>query len=405
MDSSLKISRAVTRLAYTLPFYGSCLMQSPIKELNEVGTIATDGRSVFYKDEFIQGLTEPETAGCLIHESLHIIFRHCGVLKNHDPKLANVAMDWVINHIIDQIRDNLVALPDGILRDPTGETHGWAWEEVYKFIENVKQNEEDPWKGTPNEGQSNKPLTPQQVETIKKQVENAEDHVTPSTLSPAEEKENEERVNDMVVKASQVDEASGKGSMPGEIGRVIDEIRTPKINWREELMTLVKAPYPEDYTFQRPNRKQIGNDLYLPTLNGEKAGEIVIALDTSGSVLDTEIQAFVGEVNTIINDIKPEKVWLMSADYAVAKVEEYDSNQWFSYEDFKAFGGGGTSFKPVFEHVVNENLNPDQLIYFSDMAVYSSDFPKDTPDYPVIFVSTRKNASAPFGQIVYIDLD
>ena len=142
----------------------------------------------------------------------------------------------------------------------------------------------------------------------------------------------------------------------------------------------------------------------MPSLDGVQVGELVIAFDSSGSVSESETRAFVGEVNTIINDLKPSKVYLMSADSSVANVEEYDQDAWFDYETFVSVGGGGTSFKPVFEYVSEHNIEPDHLIYFSDMCVSSYDFPSDHPDYPVIFVSTTKRGEAPFGEVIYLEV-
>ena len=441
MDSQLKVSRAVTSLAFAEPFFGSCLMQLKLQKAEWLPTMGTDGYNLWWNDDFVQTLTEEHTRAVLAHEVCHVIFKHCTKLKGRDPRLANVAMDWVINRIL---KEAGFVLPEGALFDPDGTTNGWAWEEVYNYLRNVQQDmsmpgnggsEEEDQEGSGSGSQSGEESSDEgeegssegkessdimrgtpaagkpgpsksTKEKIMDQIGKAEDHVQESEAKDdASRAEEEARIDDMVIKASNAQEMAGKGSIPGDIRTRIQEIREPKLDWVEILHDLVKSKYPIDFTFRRPNRKHFQEGLYLPSMDGTQVGPLVIAFDSSGSVSIDETKAFVGEVNTIINDLKPEKVWLMSSDHRVANVEEYESDVWFDYKTFESVGGGGTSFIPVFDYVRENNLQPDQLVYFSDMEVWEGDFPKEHPDYPVIFVSTRKNAKAPFGEIVYLDID
>jgi len=401
MEASLKISRAITNLSFSYPFYGSCLMQLKITETKTIPTLATDGVSILYNSDFIDELAEDETRACLCHEVLHVIFKHCRIMRGKDPKLCNVAMDWVINDIL---KTDGFKLPKCALFDPSNKTKGWAWEEVYKYLENINNDKEDSFEGIAGKEDASEP-SDSQKQKIKDQISEPEEHVVATApSSAAEEEEASNKIDDMIIKAANAQENSGKGNIPGDICKKITEIREPKLDWEEILQQLIKSHYPDDYTFRRPNRRHLGEDLYMPSMDGTEVGELVIAFDSSGSVSEEETKAFVGEVNTIINDIKPNKVYLMSSDYRVANVEEYDSNVWFSYEEFKSVGGGGTSFKPVFDYVKENDIEPDQLIYFSDMLVGRSDYPDIEPDYPTIFVSTRKDIKTPFGEVVYLDI-
>jgi len=399
MDSTLKISRAVTNLAFSQPFFGSCLMQLKLQESLLVPTMATDAINLYWNDEFVKGMSEEDTRGVLCHEVMHVLLKHCVPWPGKDRQLCNVAMDWVINEQLYQAR---ISLPEGALYDPTGHTSGWAWQEVYNFLKNVQEDKEDPYAGTPNKEQG-KSLSAKDRSKIKEQVNNAEDHVESNEgLSPVEAEERDSRIDDMLIRAASAQEAAGRGQLPGSAKSRINEIRTPQIDWREELINTVKSRYPEDYSFSRPNRKFLGSGLYLPSMCGSRAGTIVIGFDTSGSMTKEDLILAASEVNFIVNEIKPEKVILMSADYNVANVREYDSDTWFSIEDFEAIGGGGTSFRPVFKET--EKLDHvDQVIYFSDMYVNDHCFPIEMPDYPVTFVSTTgRDYDLPFGNLIRI---
>lgn len=399
MDSQLKISRAVTNLAFSNPFFGSCLMQLKLQENIATRTMATDGVNLYWGDNFVKQMTEEHTRGVLCHEVMHVVLKHCVPWPGKDKQLCNVAMDWVIN---EQLRDANISLPEGALYDPTGVTRGWAWQEVYNFLKNTQEDKEDVFEGTPNKD-SKGDLNQENRNKIKEQIANAEDHFdTNEDDSPAELEERASRIDDMLVRAANAQEAAGRGQMPGCARDRINEIRTPQIDWREELINTVRSRYPEDYSFAKPNRKFLGSGLYLPSMSGFRAGTIVVGFDTSGSMSKEDLSIAVSEINFIINDIKPEKVILMSADYSIANVREYTADTWFTLEDFEAVGGGGTSFRPVFEEV--EKLDSvDQVIYFSDMYVNDHCFPRKSPDYPVTFVSTTGNDyPVPFGKLIKI---
>ena len=387
MEAQLKISRAVTNLAFNNPFFGSCLMQLKVEERADVPTMATNGTHVYWGRDFVESITEEEVRFVLAHEVMHVILKHCQKFEGKDPQLCNVAMDYVINPQLSHAGFSMI---DGALYDPSGNFHNMAWEEVYRCLEDIKNDRETPMKF----GEGDK-------ESIKKDIENATDHLEQSVgQSAAEQSEESDKIDDMVIRAATAQEMSGKGGLPHGVSERIKAIREDQVNWAEKLELLVKAKYPEDFTFARPNRRHLGSGLYLPTMDGHKAGPLAIAVDTSGSVSTEELTLFIAEINNIINDIRPEKVYLMSADCQVADVVEYDSDHYF--EDFDAVGGGGTSFVPVFNHVEKENLQIDQLIYFSDMYVGDYDFPSKHPDYPVIFCSSRNEREVPFGDLIKI---
>jgi len=394
MDAQLKVSRAITNLAFSAPFFGSLLMQLKVEEAN-VPTLCTNGTHLYWGRSFLDTLSEDETKGGLVHEVMHVTLKHCIPHPGKDHKIVNIAMDWVINRII---KDQGFILPEGALFDPKGRTDGWAWEEVYKLLENVKEDKPNPLEGTPDDGGT---MGEEEKQAIKAQIESqGEDDSHIEEAQAGDTQDESDRIDDMIVKAANAAEATGRGSIPGEIERKIKKIREPKIHWSEELDNRTKSLYPEDYTFQRPNRKFMQAGLYLPSMTGQKPGTIAIAIDTSGSMTEECLIKAASETNFIINNIMPEKVILMSSDHAVANVREYDAGAYFTLEDFQAVGGGGTSFNPVFEYLNELDEPVDQLIYFSDMYVMRSDFPAEEPEFMTTFVSTTGRTEAPFGKVI-----
>jgi predicted metal-dependent peptidase len=102
MKPDLKISRAVTKLAFNQPFFGSCLMQLRLEEKAEIPTMCTDSKHIWWNAKFVEELSEEEVQFVLAHEVMHVLLKHCKPHLGKDPKLCNVAMDYVINA---QLRD------------------------------------------------------------------------------------------------------------------------------------------------------------------------------------------------------------------------------------------------------------------------------------------------------------
>ena len=101
-----------------------------------------------------------------------------------------------------------------------------------------------------------------------------------------------------VVQAEQI--AQSRGEMPSGLQRTVTAIQHPPVDWREVLRTFVSASARNDYSWSRPNRRFLWQGLYLPGLHSEELGEIVIAIDTSGSVGTRELGQFTTETNAIL---------------------------------------------------------------------------------------------------------
>jgi predicted metal-dependent peptidase len=127
-------------------------------------------------------------------------------------------------------------------------------------------------------------------------------------------------------------------------------------------------------------------------------GEIVIAVDTSGSIGKRELEQFAGEISAISEETQPEAVHVVYCDAAVQSSQEFAASEPVRLEPR---GGGGTDFRPVFEWVARTDIAPVCLIYLTDLCCHS--FP-EAADYPVLWV-TDSRRMAPFGETVRIELE
>ena len=99
--------------------------------------------------------------------------------------------------------------------------------------------------------------------------------------------------------ARDIDEAIRQGALiAGKTGsggdRDLVELLKPQIDWREVLREFVVTTCTgSDYsTWQRPNRRYISAGVYMPSGISESIGELVIAIDTSGSIGQPECLGF-----------------------------------------------------------------------------------------------------------------
>jgi predicted metal-dependent peptidase len=183
------------------------------------------------------------------------------------------------------------------------------------------------------------------------------------------------------------------GKVPAGLDRTMEGSAEAQVNWRELLRRLWPDTIPADYSWLRPNRRHLWTGLYLPGVVREGAGEVAIAVDCSGSVSARQLRLFEAEARSILEGQRPERVYVLYFDAVVHKVETYEAGQRI---DLNPVGGGGTEFGPCFEWLDERGIQPQTLVFLTDL--YGS-FPSSAPAYPVLWASTG-GRKAPFGQVI-----
>jgi predicted metal-dependent peptidase len=183
--------------------------------------------------------------------------------------------------------------------------------------------------------------------------------------------------------AGAAQQAQQAGKLNGAMARMVDHFLQPQLPWRMLLARYMTMMARDDYTYMRPSRRE-GSAIF-PSLRSSQL-EIIIAIDTSGSVSDQEISQCIAEINALKGQMRA-RITLLACDSKLAEGAPWIYEPW---EDFcapgKFQGGGGTSFKPVFESV-KQMQTPDLLVYFTDAK---GEFPEQEPNYPVIWLVKGK---------------
>jgi predicted metal-dependent peptidase len=331
----------------------------------DIPTAATNGLSIIYNPDFFANLTAPERAGLLAHEVWHVAFNHLSRVGERDKRSWNIAGDYVINLMLENSGHTI---PNGGLLDK--KYSNMSTEEVYELI---KDDNED------SHGGSNFDIDLLDAPEGKKPSEIAGD------------------ITDIIIRAQLQSRIANKdkSEIPGEISRAIDELINPKLPWNQILIRFLSDMVKDDYTWARPNKRFFPQH-YLPSQHSPTIGEIIVAIDTSGSVSVDELQEMLSEIESIRDTFKPEKLTIIDCDakiHNIFKIEKYDN-----ILDLQFKGNGGTDFQPVIDYC-NEH-EPEVLIYFTDLY---ADIVKDVGDYPVLWICTSNHQPAEIGETIYIN--
>lgn len=318
-------------------------------------TAYTNGKDEVYGRDFVEKLNDAELRFLVLHEVYHKLYRHLTTwawMWKENPQMANVACDYVINvKICDDNKTDRFATMTGALTIGAHDEkyRGWDSGEVYNDLKkNAKQG-----------GGSGQPGQPGGAGSF-------DEH----DWEGAQEMTEQERVD----LDRELDEALRQGALAaGKMGsggdRSFEELLTPQVNWREALRDFVSATCTgSDYsTWKRPSRRFIGGGYYMPSGISEQIGEIVVAIDTSGSIGDRELSVMLSEIKSIADSVHPEAIRLLYWDTKVCGDERYEGAEMDSLvQSTKPAGGGGTMVECVPEYIQAKQIKAQCVIVLTD---------------------------------------
>jgi predicted metal-dependent peptidase len=324
-------------------------------------TAYTNGRDDYYGRAFVDGLADSEFRFLILHETYHKLFKHLTTwehLYKDDAKLANMACDYVINLMIaDENRDMFAVMP----KDAEGNAIGLLDEkfrnmdtaQVYKILkQEQEENVAEQSKGEGNGG-------------------GLDEH----DWEGAQEMSADEQRG----LAREIDEAIRQGAMTaGKVGsggnRAIDQLLQPEVNWREVLREFITETCRgnDDSTWRQPSRRHLAMGMLRPSGITERVGELVIAIDTSGSIGQQELTKCLSEIKGVCDTVRPESVRILYWDTKVCSDELYGDvpNACASLEQLtqttKPAGGGGTMVQCVPDYIQKNNINAQAVIVLTD---------------------------------------
>jgi predicted metal-dependent peptidase len=352
-------------------------------------TAATNGVTALYSVKFIDTLTDAELRFLILHETWHILYLHLTTyaeLWKLDSQCANAACDYVINmRLLDHDKNTqhgFITMPKVGLFDE--QYRGMTVPQVFKALYKQKKGQ-----GQGGQGQ------PQPGESLDKH-----DWAGAGALSDEQKKNLERAVQEAAQQGALLAGKTGSGG-----NRMLDDVLSSKVDWREVLREFVTTTCTgSDYsTWARPNRRYWGAGIYLPSGISEKVDELVIAIDTSGSIDGQMISQFMGEVAGICESVKPAAVRILYWDTAVCGDESYTEDQIANIiHSTKPVGGGGTRVSCVSDYLSKQGITPQAVIVLTD-GYLGSDW--GTWTVPVLWcIVDNASRTAPNGTTVHVEI-
>jgi predicted metal-dependent peptidase len=362
--------------------YSGILMIGSVKVDDKCPTAYTNGRDVVYGRQFISELTEPELRGVILHENKHKMYRHISTwhhLWKQNARKANMACDYVINlEIADEGKatGGFVALPSCGLIDE--KYRGMDSQTVFHLLPDDDGEGQGGGQGSMDEHgwEDGQEMSAEEVKELQQEIDNA--------------------IRQGAILA---------GKVNGSLNRSFTDLMSAKVDWREALREFVSSVSSgkDDSTWRKPSRRWLQHDVYMPSTISESMGSILIAVDTSGSIRDEDVNKFLSEVVGIMNNVNPEQVHLLYWDHNVAGHEVYglgDGDKLMS--STKPKGGGGTTPSCITDYMAKNNLKPECAVVLTDGYV-CGDWGGDWSS-PVLWAIVGGCKDVPTkGSVIYVD--
>ena len=409
---------------------------------------------LYYSKDFLLGQPLEKAQGTIVHEVLHVFFRHLIRFKidesnKHLHKIYNMGMDMAINQYIPHLPDGVMYPDMAPYNFPKDKSADFYIEELKKLAENQnkcpkcgskmqqqgqgqdEQDQDGQGDSQDEQDQDGQDEQDQDGQGNDQQDQSNQDgqggqdecpncgHEQPSNGQTLDSHDMWDKViseDGLVQDARDYDidpeyevttavmksikECKEYGSLPKFVEKEMESHKQIKRhNWKKDLKVFVNTVLTskKKLSQKRVNRRLHDADYILPGKKKSRNPKLLVVRDTSGSEFDDETQAEF--INEILQIAKNSQVFVCDCDTRV-----HQTYQVRNESDVRAYlGGGGTAFEPAFEEA--RKLKVDGILYLTD--TYGS-FPskKDIGKYAssTIWVTfDQANVSLPFGKHVNID--
>ena len=391
MNKQDSLSKTSKDLMLKEPYYGFFLLMLHKSWDDKVGTAGVCKNGINFQlvlnEKFWTDLSEEHRLGLLKHELLHIAFQHLTTFTMFsDKKLANIAMDMEINQYIDNSW-----LPEGGIniddysdmnldrragcryyydqlkkaQEKKKQQGSCGDDNMDKLLDGLEQGQCQVMIGSPGNGET-------EVNIPDHQWDEFED------MPDAEKKLIEKQIQ-RVLQEAKDQTIKKRGWVPGEIEGVIklDEVIPPKFNWKRYIrrFTGISTKIFTRKIRRKENKRYSEN----PGLKIKMRQNMLVGIDTSGSVSNDELKEFINEIHHLYK--AGVDITIAQCDSRMQSIKQYDGKF-----ELEVAGRGGTSFDPVLEYF-EQNRKYTSLIYFTDGEAWTDIKPRK----PILWVLSEQS--------------
>ena len=372
----------------------------PIEVSDQTATFATDGKVILVNRSYAESINDLDTRGIIIHESLHIGLKHhirlavwmkrCPLSAEDAGELWNIGADYAING---SIKDSVnygkdFTLPDNVLWDRHYSTCKWPVEKICNDM--LKKG----WKPKPKRGGGGgggggkkdptdhgcgEILVPKDCEGDSQEAKDAMD-------------EEEKNINNRVAEAAMLERQIGQGK-----GGMIDKIftSTGKTASSDHIRYFLKKHFSHVRSYKRPNRRFLHRKIYLPS-KIKTPHTLYACIDSSASMGRDDFEKCRKNLVKWAKELGLSKIRVAYVDTWIHKNPD-TGEPWYDMDlkngggadamELDIYGGGGTSFDPIFDYIEKNNEDVGGLVYFTDGYGSVRD---RSPSFPVLWVTTGR---------------
>lgn len=365
----------------------------------EIGTIGTDGLSVYYHPQYLGGLFREDRIGVnrvYLHMVLHGIFRHMLRRQGRKERLYHLSCDIAVESIIDGMNHRCVLRSRSYVRrqmygDLKKEMKVLTAEKIYHHL-------------------SGRDLKEAELERLERDF-----CIDSHQYWPQDDKKKRQEIENQwqgISEQMETDMETFSKEASSESGSLVDQIRVEnrqRMDYREFLrkFSVLKEEVSVDedtfdYHFYSYGLSLYGN---MPLIEPQewkevqKVEEFAVVIDTSMSCSGELVRKFLEETYGVLSEndsfFRKVNIHIIQCDDNVQEDQEITCEEELKayMEELTLKGEGGTDFRPAFayvEQLAKEHVfsNLRGLLYFTDgQGIY----PAKMPPFETAFVFLKED--------------
>lgn len=334
----------------------------------DIPTAATDGKTIWLNPEFFKNIGSRELQiFILAHETWHVALKHmirASSIPDHLKRLANIAMDHVINLMLKQ--QGFLVWEHALCNS---KFENMSFEAVFnELLKNIQENDQPNAMG--------------------------EDVVPSSSLPKDIEEKLGAELDKIIIRAAiQHKELCGDyGDLPGNIRTTLESLLNPTIPWNVAFGQFMLNMIKNSRSYKRPRRGQ--QDFILPSQVKDKIEKVMIFFDVSGSITDEMLTKFYTELVYLQQSVEIECIEIIGFNIGITERFQFDKAKQTS---LNLQTGGGTNIKPVMKILQYEE--PNIAVIFTDGEFEQ---PASTYSKNLLWIISGSEYRPPFGQVIYM---
>ena len=405
-----ELIETMSNLVAQQPFFAVYLYNNmEVVEDPSVKTAQTNGFRITVNPNWFNKKPIGERVFVMCHEILHGLLEHMSRSKGYaergfgpdlkifNHKIANDAQDYIINDTLK--KSGIGSMPPSGLWSPDI-TCDDLMDSVYVTLNGKAPDPDSPDQDENATGGADQPSDKPDQRGTDEPGEGFDEHIMPEkgeVMSPEDTKT-------AVAQAQQAAEA--QGNMPAALKRVIGALLDPKVSWEDQFRNTITARQGMDTTtWRRANRRRlaIAPNIYMPGRTGHQIGGIVLGIDVSGSVNEPMLTSFFSEAIGLLSEVKAEwiRVFLWNTHNMCPEVGGYEINEPEEILDIPVKGSGGTRLEDMAKHLDDNDIFPEQIVWFTDGITSYSEVNPFSCD--VVWCLTTSRRTPKYGAIIQMN--